>query len=196
MFQDIPRSMLERMKYLEELNAEQKREGVERFRRLRQIPPDTGRFIALLCASAPEGACIEIGTSGGYSGMWLSLACRATGRTLTTHELSDAKIEIARETFRMAGADDIVTIVPGDAREHLGEYKKIGFCFLDAEKEAYEDCYELVAPNLVGGGILVADNVISHEEILRPWVEKTLADERVDALVVPIGSGELVARKI
>jgi caffeoyl-CoA O-methyltransferase len=196
MFQNIPRRTLERMKYLEEMDTEQRREEMERFERLRQVPPQTGRFIALLCASAPDGACLEIGTSGGYSGIWLSLACREAGRTLTTFEFSDTKVELAAETFRLAGVDDIVEIVAGDAREHLGEYKNVGFCFLDAEKDAYEECFELVVPNLVKGGILVADNVISHEEILGPWVEKILEDDRVDALVVPIGSGELVCRKV
>jgi caffeoyl-CoA O-methyltransferase len=195
MFQNIPGPVLERMKYMEELDAEHRKTEMDRFKRLRQVPQETGRFIALLCASAPDGACVEIGTSGGYSGLWLSLACRATGRTLVTHELADAKIEMATETFKAAGIDDIVEIVSGDAREHLGKYKNVGFCFLDAEKDAYDECYELVVPNLVKGGILVADNVISHERILKPWVEKTFADERVDALVVPIGSGELVARK-
>jgi caffeoyl-CoA O-methyltransferase len=196
MFQDIPRPMLDRMKYLEEMNIRQRQEEMERFGRLRQVPPQTGRFIAILCAGAPDGACLEIGTSGGYSGMWLSLACREAGRTLTTFELSDAKVEIAAETFKIAGVDDIVDIVAGDARRHLGEYKDVGFCFLDAEKDAYDECFEMVVPNLLKGGILVADNVISHEEILRPWVEKILEDGRVDALVVPIGSGELVCRKV
>ncbi|MGD9401512.1 MAG: class I SAM-dependent methyltransferase [bacterium] len=195
MFNDIPGPVHKRMKYLEELDARHRKQEMDGFKRLRQIPPQTGRFIALLCAAAPEGACLEIGTSGGYSGMWLSLACRATGKRLTTFEVADAKIEIATETFKAAGLDDIVKIVPGDAREHIGDHADIGFCFLDAEKDAYDECYELVVPNLVKGGILVADNVISHEKILRPWVEKILADERVDALVVPIGSGELVVRK-
>ena len=195
MFADIPGPVRERMKYLEELDAKHRKEEMEGFKRLRQVPPQTGRFIALLCAAAPDGACIEIGTSGGYSGMWLSLACRATGKKLTTFELADAKIEIATETFKAAGVDDIVEIVAGDAREHLGRFEKIGFCFLDAEKDAYDECYELVVPNLVSGGILVADNVISHEDILKPWVEKILEDDRVDALVVPIGSGELLVRK-
>ncbi len=196
MFQVMPGPVLERMKYLEELKARQNEEAVEGFERLRQVPPETGRFIALLCAGAPAGECLEIGTSGGYSGLWLSLACRATGKTLITHEFADAKVKIATETFKAAGVDDIVRLVPGDAREHLGKYRNVGFCFLDAEKDAYDDCYELVVPNLVNGGILVADNVISHEKILAPWVEKVMADDRADALVVPIGSGELVVRKI
>jgi caffeoyl-CoA O-methyltransferase len=195
MFHDIPRAILDRMKYMEDLSARQKREGMDGFARLRQIPPETGRFIAMMCAAAPGRKCIEIGTSGGYSGMWLSLACRATGKTLVTFEVSDAKVEIATETFRKAGVEDVVEIVPGDAREHLGRYRDVGFCFLDAEKEVYEECFELVLPNLIPGGILVADNVISHEQVLKPWVDRTLEDERVDALVVPVGSGELVLRK-
>jgi predicted O-methyltransferase YrrM len=195
MFHDIPGPVLERMKYLEDLDAKHRKEEMEGFKRLRQVPPETGRFIALLCAATPEGACLEIGTSGGYSGMWLSLACRATGKRLTTFEMADAKIEIATETFRKAGVDDIIEIVKGDAREHLGRYGNVAFCFLDAEKDAYDECYELVVPNMVSGGIMAVDNVISHEDILKPWVEKILADERVDALVVPVGSGILVARK-
>jgi predicted O-methyltransferase YrrM len=195
MFHEIPSSVLERMKYMQDLNARQKEQEMEGFERLRQVPPETGRFIALLCAAAPQGACLEIGTSGGYSGLWLSLACRATGRTLITHEFADAKVDLATETFKAAGVDDIVTIVKGDAREHLGKYADVGFCFLDAEKDAYDECYELVVPNLVMGGILVADNIISHEKILGPWADRIMSDDRVDALVVPIGSGELVVRK-
>lgn len=195
MFHDIPRAVQDRMKYLEEMDARHRKEEIEGFKRLRQVPPATGRFIALLCAGAPDGRCIEIGTSGGYSGMWLSLACRVSSRKITTFEVADAKIELAAETFKSAGVDDIVKIVPGDARDHLGEYRNVAFCFLDAEKDTYDECYELVVPNLVKGGLLVADNVISHEEILKPWVEKTIADERVDAMVVPVGSGLLLARR-
>jgi len=195
-FHDIPGPVLDRMRYLEEMSARQKRRGAPDSARLRQVPPETGRFIALLCAGAPKGACIEIGTSGGYSGLWLSLACRASGRKLVTHESSNARIELATETFRAAGVDDIVEIVAGDARGYVGGYRDVGFCFLDAEKSAYDECYDLVVPNLVAGGLLVADNAISHEGVLGPWLEKVFADPRVDALVVPVGSGELVARKI
>ena len=64
-----------------------------------------------------------------------------------------------------------------------------------AEKEIYERCYELVVPRLVPGGLLVADNVINHEATLRPMLDRALSDHRVDALVVPIGKGELVCQK-
>ena len=72
----------------------------------------------------------------------------------------------------------------------------IAFCFLDAEKDIYQDCYNLVVPNLVTGGLLLADNVISHARFLEPFVENAAVDERVDTVVVPVGKGLLFCRKI
>lgn len=196
MFHEIPQRMLNEMKRLEEIDARDRTDGTPRLRRLRQIPPETGRFIAILAASAPEGELIEIGTSAGYSTMWLALACKATRRTLTTFEVLPEKVRLAEDTFRRAGVDDVVTLVAGDAREHLADVDDIAFCFLDAEKEVYLDCYEAVVPKMVRGGLLVADNAINHRETLAPMLERSLNDPRVDALIVPIGKGELVARKI
>ena len=67
--------------------------------------------------------------------------------------------------------------------------------FLDAEKEVYSECYSTVIPRMVSGGILIADNATSHEEELRPMLDRALADDRIDALIVPIGNGVLVCRK-
>ena len=195
MFHTIPEMIRSEMVRLEKIDDRDRIDGTPRLQRLRQIPPVTGRFIALLAASAPQGELIEIGTSAGYSALWLALACRATGRRLVTFETLDEKVTLARETFGQAEVDDVVTLVHGDALDHLGQYHDIGFCFLDAEKEVYLDCYERVIPALVPGGLLVADNAINHEATLRPMLDHALADERVDALIVPIGKGELVCRK-
>jgi len=196
MFGQIPGNIEHRMHYLRALDKKDRQDGTDHKRRLRQIPPETGRFIALLAASAPDGKLIEIGTSGGYSTLWLALACRETSRRLTTFEILKEKAELARETFRVAEVLDVIDLVEGDAREYLEKHERISFCFLDPEKEVYGECYEKVIPNMVGGGLLVADNAISHQEVLGPFIERALNDERVDALVVPIGSGELVCRKI
>lgn len=195
MFHNIPATMARRMRELEKIDERDRADGTPRMERLRQIPPDTGKFVALLAISAPPGAVVEIGASAGYSTLWLALACRETGRQVTTFEVLPAKVALARETFRRAGVDDIVTLVEGDAREHLSGIDGIGFCFLDAEKEVYADCYELAVPRLVSGGLLVADNAINHYETLKPMIDRALADERVDAMVVPIGKGELVCRR-
>jgi caffeoyl-CoA O-methyltransferase len=196
MFHAIPAAMLARMRELEAIDARDRTDGTPQQRRLRQVPATTGRFLAILAAGAPPGPWIEIGTSAGYSTLWLALAARARGARITTYEVDPTKVALARETFRLAGVDDVVTLVEGDARERLREHDGITFCFLDAEKDVYEACYDLVVPRLASGGLLVADNVISHHEALAPFVERALADERVDAVVVPIEKGELLCRRV
>ena len=101
-----------------------------------------------------------------------------------------------RQTFAEAQVEPQVRLVHGDARSELVELERIAFCFLDAEKDVYPECYELVVPRLVPGGFLVADNMISHQAELADFAEHVLADARVDALVVPIGKGLLVARRV
>ncbi len=195
MFHEIPAEVARRMRELEQRDAADRRDGTPRLERLRQIPPETGRFVALLAASAPPGRCVEIGTSAGYSALWLALACRATGRTLTTFEVLPSKAALARETFSQANVAHVVELVEADFLASAGELSGIGFCFLDGEKETYGACYEAVIPKLVPGGLLVADNAINHQETLQPMLDAALADNRVDALILPIGKGELVCRK-
>jgi len=183
------------MSELEAQDAADRLDGTPRLERLRQIPPETGRFIALIAASAPAGAMIEVGTSAGYSTLWLALAARGQKRQITTFEILPEKVEMAHQTFQAAGMTRDIHLVGGDARRFLPSYERIAFCFLDAEKEVYLDCYELVVPRLATGGWLLADNAINHAETLQPFLDRALADERVDALVVPIGKGVLACRK-
>jgi predicted O-methyltransferase YrrM len=196
MFHEIPDSVVERMQALETEDALDRTDGTPRMERLRQIPPETGRFIAMLAASAPPGALIEVGTSAGYSTLWLALAARELGRTVTTFEILPEKAARARETFEIAKVGDTVTLVEGDALSFLSQTTDIAFCFLDAEKEVYGLCYEAVVPNLVAGGLLVADNAINHQETLQPMIDRALSDVRVDSVVVPIGKGELIVRRL
>ena len=182
------------MRRLEAIDAKDRTDGTPRLERLRQIQPETGRFLALLAACAPRGEFIEIGTSAGYSSLYLALACRVIDVRLVTFERLELKARLAEETFRLAGVDDIVELIVGDARDHLERFTNIAFCFLDAEKDIYRDCYDLVVPNMISGGLLVADNVLSHADILQPLVDHAMADRRVDAVVVPIGKGELLCR--
>jgi caffeoyl-CoA O-methyltransferase len=195
MFEQISPAMLDRMKYLEAIDLRDRTDGTPHSKRLRQVPPETGRFIAILAAAAPEGPCIEIGTSAGYSTLWLALAARATNRKVVTVEIDGAKVALARQTLAAAGVEDVVNLVHGDALAHLPHTRDIGFCFLDAEKDIYDPCFDLVVPRLAPGGILVADNAISHERELRPMLDRALADPRLDSVLVPIGTGDLICRK-
>lgn len=195
MFQNIPEAIKERMRYLESINEKDRLDGTPSRLRLCQITPETGKFIALLAASAPDGKILDIGTSGGYSTLWLSLACKERGREIITFEVLEDKVRLAKETFELAGIEEMVDLINGDARDYLKNYEDISFCFLDAGKEIYGDCYEAIIPNMISGGILIADNVISHRETLKPMIDRVLSDKRVDALIIPIGKGELFCRK-
>ncbi|MCL5261276.1 MAG: class I SAM-dependent methyltransferase [Gammaproteobacteria bacterium] len=199
MFHNIPDAVLKRMRYLEDANKNEKTEKVDvkpHHLRLRQIPPETGKFISLVALNSPKGQWIEIGTSAGYSTLWLTLACKSIASKITTFELEPQKIELAKETFLQSNVEQYVELVPGNVFNHLSHYTGISFCFLDTEKELYTDCYETVIPNMVSGGILLADNVISHKAVLGSMINHALQDERVDSVVVPIGEGILMCRKL
>lgn len=195
MFNDLSVDVLEVMRELEERDERDRDDGTPHLERLRQITPDTGRFIALWAAAAPAGAMIEIGTSAGYSALWLAQACRISGRSLTTFEILPEKARLARATFARARVTDVVNLIEGDVLEHVDDIEDVGFCFLDAEKDVYESCYELIVPKMVRGAILIADNATSHRDDLQSMLDRVLADNRVDAMIATVGKGELVCRR-
>ena len=196
MFHAIPAQMLERMRFLEQTDVVDRRDGTPKIRRFRQITPDTGRFLALMAANAPEGMMVEVGTSAGYSTLWLTLAARARGYPIHTFENDPHKAQLAKETFSAAGVEQFVELHVEDARLGLHNIGPIGFCFMDLDKEFYFDCYTLILPRLVQGGWLIVDNATSHKTELAPFLQNALNDPRVDALIVPIGKGQLVCRRV
>jgi len=195
-FHQISLEIQTQMHRLEQIDAQDRKDGTPRLKRLRQISPETGKFLALLAANIPEGQMIEIGTSAGYSTLWLSLAAMEMKRKITTFEILEEKVLLARETFQAAQVESIMELVEGDAVEHLDAYRSVAFCFLDAEKEVYKACYDAVVPNIVRGGYLIADNAINHRDTLQSMIEQSLNDSRVDSMIAPVGKGLLICRKI
>jgi caffeoyl-CoA O-methyltransferase len=195
-FHQISLEIQTQMHRLEQIDAQDRKDGTPRLKRLRQISPETGKFLALLAINVPKGQIIEIGTSAGYSTLWLSLAAMEMKRKITTFEILEEKAQLATETFRAAQIESIVELVEGDAVEHLDGYRSVAFCFLDAEKEVYKACYDAVVPNIVKGGYLIADNAINHRDTLQPMIEQSLNDRGVDSMVAPVGKGLLICRKI
>lgn len=129
-------------------------------RGMMNVPPDDGRFLRLITESINAKHVVEIGTSNGYSGIWILLALRSTGGKLTTYEIDARRAALARENFKRAGVDDIVTLVEGDAHEEVPKLKEqIDILFLDADKEGYIDYLNKLLPLVRPGGLIIAHNM-------------------------------------
>ncbi len=184
------------LRRLEEEDTLDRADGTPRQLRLRAVTPDVGQFLRLLVKLTDARHIVEIGTSGGYSTIWLASAARETGGRVTTLELDAAKVERARLNFTQAGVDDLVTIVEGDAHQTLGTLKgSFDLAFLDAEKEFYLDFLAPLVGLLRRGGVLVADNVLSHAQELAPFREAAESRADLECVLVPFPRGELMCVK-
>jgi predicted O-methyltransferase YrrM len=182
---------------LERRDARERERGAPRAERLRQVMPEVGRFLHTLVLATRPRSIVEIGTSGGYSTVWLATAARTVGAGVITLEIDPVKVRRATANLREAGLDGVATIVEGDAFAYLrGRRDTVDFVFLDAEKEDYTAFLELIVPLLPPGGLLVADNLTSHADDLAEFRRRAESDPRLSAVVVPIGRGELIAARI
>jgi len=129
-------------------------------RGMMNIPVEDGRLLRVLTESIGAKHVVEIGTSNGYSGIWLCLALRTTGGKLTTCEIDARRAELARQNFKRAGFDQIVTLVEGDAHDEVTKLKEpIDLLFLDADKGGYIDYLNKLLPLVRPGGLIVAHNM-------------------------------------
>lgn len=119
-----------------------------------------GRLLRQLTEAVGAKRVVEIGTSSGYSTIWLALALRSTGGRLFTHEIDPEKIEIASANFKKAGVDDLITIIEGDAHETVKQHKEpIDVVFFDADKKGYIDYLEKLLPLVRPGGLILGHDM-------------------------------------
>jgi predicted O-methyltransferase YrrM len=182
---------------LEERDRRERGMGLPSEKRARMVRPEVGRFLNLLIKIAGARRILEIGTGEGYSTIWLGLAAQVTDGYVITLEVDPQRAEVARQNLAQAGLDDRVTVQVGDARQLLkGLRGPFDFVFIDAEKTEYLAYLERVLPQVRTGGLIVADNVISHAAALRPYVDHVQAHPELESVVVPIGRGEAVSLKV
>ena len=193
----IPEPVRIVMAELDARNLADSVEGTRQEARLRSISPEVGQFLLTLSLSIRASKIVEVGTSGGYSTLWLAVAASVTGGRVTTFEIDGAKAALARRTFAKAGVAANVELREGDARAGLAALDgPADLIFIDAEKRDYVTYLELALRILRPGGLLVADNLISHAGELVEFRARALAEPRLTGLVVPIGAGELVAVRL
>jgi caffeoyl-CoA O-methyltransferase len=137
-------------------------EDVYRNHQYLSVPQEDGRLLRLLAESTGAKQVVELGTSTGYSGLWLLLALSRTGGRLTTFEADRLRHQTARSNFERAGLLPLATLVLGDAHVEAAKLKDpIDLLFLDADKEGYLDYVRRLGPLVRVGGLIVAHNMAS-----------------------------------
>ncbi|HKD35033.1 MAG TPA: class I SAM-dependent methyltransferase [Gaiellaceae bacterium] len=187
MLDDRVRAVLVR---LEEEDAREREEGVAREQRSRQVARTTGRFLFSLVAPQTDCEVLEIGGSRGYSTLWLAAGVRYLGGRVLSLEHDPAKVDAWRRNIAEAGLDDWAELVPGDAFETLPAIDDVfDVVFLDAEKEQYEELFQLARTKLEPAALIVADNVLSHADPLAAYSQARQADPTLESVTVPLDRG-------
>jgi predicted O-methyltransferase YrrM len=187
MLDDRVRAVLAR---LAEEDADERARGLPQEVRARAVSPTTGQFLFALVA--PQTACevLEIGGSRGYSTIWLAAGARILGGRVVSLEHDRAKCEAWHRNIEEAGLAEWAELIAGDAHEQLPAIEDVfDVVFIDAEKEDYERYFELARPKLEPGGLVVADNVLSHEGALGAYSQARQADPGLESVTVPLDRG-------
>ena len=187
MLDDRVRAVLSR---LEAEDADERARGVPREERARQVARTTGQFLFAFVAPQTDCEVLEIGGSRGYSSIWLGAGVRHLGGRVLSVENDPAKAEAWRRNVGEAGLEDWVGLIEGDALEVVpGIADVFDVVFLDAEKELYEELFQHARKKLEPGAVVLADNVVSHEDVLGAYSKARQSDQTLESVTVPLDRG-------
>ena len=187
MLDDRVRAVLAR---LEQEDARERAAGLPAAERSRAVAPTTGRFLFSFVAPQTDCEVLELGGSRGYSTIWLAAGVRHLGGRVVSVEHDARKVEAWRRNITDAGLEGWADLIEGDAKEAVRAIDDVfDVVFLDAEKEDYEELFRLARTKLEAGAVVVADNVLSHEETLGAYSRARQADPTLESVTVPLDRG-------
>jgi predicted O-methyltransferase YrrM len=187
MLDDRVRAVLER---LETEDADERAKGLPSAHRSRQVARPTGQFLFAIVAPQTDCEVLEIGGSRGYSTIWLAAGVRHLGGRVLSLESDPAKAEAWRRNVADAGLELTAELIEGDAFETLRRVDDVfDIVFLDAEKEDYEALFDHARTKLEPGALVIADNVLSHEETLGAYSRARQSDPTLESVTVPLDRG-------
>lgn len=161
------------------------------------IPRDAGIFLNTLIKATQAKFALEIGTSNGYSGIWLAEGLKHTGGKLITVESHAGRFEEAKSNFAEAGVSEQIEQVLGHAPEAVESLEIIfDLMFFDATKNEHLKYFDKLAPKLKKYGLIITDNIVTHAEELKTFMETLEANPQYQTTRLNIGSGFLVSLKL
>jgi predicted O-methyltransferase YrrM len=175
---------------LEEEDASERERGLPPEQRMRAVAATTGRFLFALVAPQTDCEVLEIGGGRGYSSVWLAAGVRYLGGRVLSLEADPRAASAWRENVPEAGLEEWAQLVEGDALETLPAIDDVfDVVFIDANKSEYEDYFRLARERVEPGGVIVADNVLSHQEELASYTEARRADPGLLTVTLPLDRG-------
>jgi predicted O-methyltransferase YrrM len=182
---------------LESFGAENDARAADRSQKMLNLERPTAELLYILVTSARRRRILEIGTSNGYSAIWLANALRETGgQPLQTIEKSPDKIALAQANLQKAAVQGLVRVIEGDATEACAALAGPFDCvFFDADRVSAPAQLECLLPKLTEDALLLADNALSHPEEIAGYIAKAEALPQFDTAMVPVGKGLHIARR-
>lgn len=154
------------------------------------VDANEGAFLRDQVIKVKAKRALEIGTSNGYSGIWIAMGVRQTGGNLLTLEIDDAKVKLAQENFRVAGVEQLITLKHGDALKEIPKLQgPFEFVFIDAWKSDYIKYLDMVLPMVPPGGVIVAHNVTNLRSELLDFIEKVKTNPQLKTTFADPGPG-------
>ncbi|MBR6126705.1 class I SAM-dependent methyltransferase [bacterium] len=160
------------------------------------VPRKTGVLLNTFVKMMNAQSVLEIGTSNGYSGIWIAKALQETGGKLTTIEFYESRQSVAIENFKKCGVYSHIRPVLGSACDAIMDFadeEKFDFVFIDANKREYKEYFKLVRPHLTDKAMIVADNIISHADKVQPFIDAIDADKEFQYTILEVPGGILTA---
>lgn len=193
----MEQELFDTLSALEMRDQKERQQGLPSAQRIRAMDPAAAKFLSMLVVSNKAQTIVEIGSGVGYSTLWLAYAASITNGKIITCEIDPAKADETRANLTKANLSGYAEVLTGDARTLLRQRQEaIDFVFIDAEKGQYETYFDVVYKRMKLGAMLVADNVVSHENELADYVTYMQNHPNLESVTVPLGRGLEITVKI
>jgi predicted O-methyltransferase YrrM len=152
------------------------------------VPPEHGRYLWLMTELVGAKRVLEVGTSNGYSSIWMCRGLRTNGGKLVTIEIDEGRANEARANFKKAGVDDLITLHRGDANKVIPTLSgSFDMVFIDANKDGYKAYFEMTYPMVKPGGLILAHNAITLADQMEDFLERVQTHPGLITNIVQIG---------
>lgn len=190
----MEQELRELLRELEERGRDNDARATERARMMLNLEPATAQLVSILVRSSGVTRALEVGTSNGYSTIWLAWSLAPAGGRIVSIDRNPDKHVLARENLRRAGFLDMVELRTGDAtgivRTAVGPFDLV---FLDADRRKFPEIMEALWPKVARRALVIADNVHSHPEEIAEYLKLISGRDDFQHTIVPVGKGLSIA---